>query len=59
MFKIQRFKEPVQIATGLAAGLIRYARVLFSFVVVLMLMRGRSTSQLFRKEEVRLFKALH
>lgn len=49
----------MQIATGLAAGLIRYARVLFSFVVVLMLMRGRSTSQLFRKEEVRLFKALH
>ncbi|KAJ9099379.1 hypothetical protein QFC20_005732 [Naganishia adeliensis] len=40
VFKIQRFKEPVQIATGLAAGLI-------------------STSQLFRKEEVRLFKALH
>ncbi|KAI5449805.1 hypothetical protein NCC49_004017 [Naganishia albida] len=39
VFKIQRFREPVQIVTGLTAGLI-------------------STSQLFRKEEVRLFKAL-
>jgi hypothetical protein len=28
VFKIQRFREPVQIVTGLAAGLIRYVSLL-------------------------------